>query len=346
MRNIYCVVAMALATLARSAAGAAVGYQELALPGTAANRALSAVVVYPTPSRQAAPRVADNRVFVGQALVRNAPPAPGPHPLVVLSHGYGGNWRNQLWLARALAVRGYVVAAPNHPGSTTGNKSPALGAQLWERPRDLSYLIDFMTTDPHWSARVAPQRIAAIGHSLGGWTVVELAGGRLDPQRLDTDCQNHAGLASCRVYKEISAGHQANASALLNQPLRDPRVRAIVSLDLGLARGFDPASLDSITVPALIVAAGPHHKEIPAELESAYLASQMPRASTRYLQIKDAGHFSFMQRCKPGAPALLEEDTPGDSMICQDGGGRPRAALHGQAVQTISGFLRQALATR
>ena len=38
--------------------------------------------------------------------VADAPPASGEHPLVVISHGNGGNWGNQVWLASALAHGG------------------------------------------------------------------------------------------------------------------------------------------------------------------------------------------------------------------------------------------------
>ncbi|WP_368731968.1 alpha/beta hydrolase family protein, partial [Pseudomonas frederiksbergensis] len=81
-------------------------------------RALEMVVWYPSATTETAQLIADNAVFVGASAVRNAPPTAGEHPLVVLSHGYRGNWSNQIWLASALAQKGYIVAAINHPGST------------------------------------------------------------------------------------------------------------------------------------------------------------------------------------------------------------------------------------
>ncbi|MNN61453.1 hypothetical protein D3C81_1766870 [compost metagenome] len=47
-----------------------------------------------------------------------------------------------------------------------------------------------------------------------------------------------------------------------------------------------------------------------------------------------------MAICKPGAVAMLDEDVPGDSIICTDGdGGRPRAVIQQQVISLISGFL-------
>jgi len=49
--------------------------------------------------------------------------------------------------------------------------------------------------------------------------------------------------------------------------LSDPRVAAIVSLDLGFARGFSDASLAALNRPTLVIAAGTPSPELPAALE-------------------------------------------------------------------------------
>lgn len=78
------------------------------------------------------------------------------------------------WLATELAQQGYIVAAPDHPGTTTFNKDADQAAKLWGRPHDLSRVIDVLTTDPKLVGKVDIRRIAAIRHSLGGWTVPHL----------------------------------------------------------------------------------------------------------------------------------------------------------------------------
>jgi predicted dienelactone hydrolase len=70
------------------------------------------------------------------------------------------------------------------------------------------------------------------------------------------------------------------------------------------------------------------------------MARRLPKASTQYLEISDASHFSFMSICKPGAVKLLEADVPGDGIICGEGeGARSREVIHGQVVGLISEFL-------
>ena len=78
--------------------------------------------------------------FMG-SVAFDAPPAACPRvPLVLFSHGLGGCGLQTLFLTEELARHGYVVAAPDHADSATCG-------------------------------------IGAVGHSLGGYTVIGMAGG-------------------------------------------------------------------------------------------------------------------------------------------------------------------------
>ncbi len=318
----------------------AIGFQTATLADAHHERPLEMVVWYPATTTATAEPIADNVAFIGALAVPNAPPASGEHPLVVLSHGYGGNWGNQAWLASALAHRGYIVAAVNHPGTTTRDRSPQAAAQLWQRPKDVSRAIDAVLAQPKQFGAVAKNRIAAAGHSLGGWTVMELAGARFDPDLFAQDCDAHPKLGGCIVYHQINPANTPAAKAQLAADLRDKRVSAVVSLDLGLSRGMTDASLAALSVPTLVIAGAVPSEDMPVELESADLARRLPTASTRYVAISDATHFSFMSICKPGAVALIEAHSPGDGMICRDGAdARPRQVIQQLVVGLISEFL-------
>ncbi|CAN7204084.1 hypothetical protein LJR255_000593 [Pararhizobium sp. LjRoot255] len=128
--------------------------------------------------------------------------------------------------------------------------------------------------------------------------------------------------------------------------LSDARLGAFVSLDLGLARGFSPESLTGIRVPSLVIGAGIDIGDMPARLESGYLAQYLPKASSTYVEIPDAMHFSFMQLCKPGAGALIEEEMPGDGIVCKDGGTRSREKIHREIGDLIAAFLAKAIPAR
>ena len=324
-----------------------VGFRASTLADAHTDRPLEMVVWYPSPTTSPPQLISDNPVFFGALAVQDAPPATGEHPLVVLSHGVWGNWGNQVWLASALAHKGYIVAAVNHPGTTSKDRSPEAAAQLWLRPADLSRAIDAVTAQPEKFGVVAQRRIAVVGHSLGGWTALEIAGARFDPDLFTQDCGAHPTLAPCAVYQKINPASSPASKTRLAADLSDKRVSAIVSLDLGLSRGITDESLAALPVPTLVIAAGVPSEDLPAELESADLAKRLPQASTRYVEISDATHFSFMSICKPGAVALIEESSPGDGMICRDGdGARPRDVIQQQTITLITEFLAQPLATR
>lgn len=317
-----------------------VGFQTTTLPDTHNNRPLEMAVWYPATTNANPRLIADNVVFIGVLAVPDAAPTPGKHPLVVLSHGYGGNWGKQAWLASALAQQGYIVAAVNHPGTTSQDRSAEAAAQLWQRPRDLSRAIDALLAQPEPFGAVDSGRIAVVGHSLGGWTVMETAGARFDPALFARDCSAHPSLVACTAYREMNPESTAKGKEQLTEDLSDKRISAVVSLDLGLSRGFTDASLAVLPVRALVIAAGAPSADLPAQMESADMAKRLPKASTQYVEIRDASHFSFMSQCKPGAAAILDADVPGDGIICQDGeDARPRPVIQQQVITLISEFL-------
>lgn len=332
----------AILCLGRAPASAedAAGFRQLTSVAGDGSRKLDIAVWYPAAAGEAV-LVGDNKVFVGQSVQTDAPLAPGLHSLVVLSHGFSGHVFNQGWLAVDLAAHGYVVAAVNHPGTTSRNMDKAVGARLWERPRDISRVIDELTRNPAWA--ISNDGVAVIGHSLGGWTVMELAGARFDVPLFEADCRENKKLAPCEVYRQLGAGVDAEAKTALQQDLSDPRVKAVVSLDLGLARGFDAESLSRVGVPVLVIAADGGDERMPAGMESRHLADLLPPATTRYAAIPGTSHFSFLPVCKPGAVELLEADVKGDGMVCRDGRDGDRATIHRQVADEIAGFLDAAL---
>ena len=331
--SVTCGLFLSLASLAWSAE--AVGFRDMELDGA---RRLHVAIWYPAEGGGDATLVGENPAFVGVAAIRDAAPSAGEHPLVVLSHGYRGSWRNLNWLAGVLAENGYIVAAPDHPGTTTFDTAPDQAARLWERPHDLSRVIDALIADPDLAGRVDEWRIAAIGHSLGGWTVAALAGARFDADRFEADCLAHPNPRVCGLSAELGLQRPE-----LEANMGDPRLGAFVSLDLGMARGFTPESLAAVDIPALVIGAGTDIGDLPAALESGYLAEYLPAGSTTYVEIPDAMHFSFMQLCKPGAAELIEEEAPGEGIVCKDGGMRGREDIHREVLVLIESFLDTAI---
>ena len=100
---------------------------------------------------------------------------PGPHPVVVLLHGFPGNEKN-LDLAQDIRRAGWDVLYFNYRGSwgTLGNFS--FGNSIEDVASAVAYL---RQPDNAKLLRLDPNRIVLIGHSMGGFMAVE--GGAADP---------------------------------------------------------------------------------------------------------------------------------------------------------------------
>lgn len=120
--------------------------------------------------------------------------APGEHPLLLFSHGFLGTSDQVIFLTEACARAGYIVAAMNHADSlgTRGQRkreSPNFGdyknwtdEKFRDRQEDITALLNQMlqwntTADSDWSGRIDESLIGGMGHSLGGYTMMGLAGG-------------------------------------------------------------------------------------------------------------------------------------------------------------------------
>ena len=138
--------------------------------------------------------------FRGAPLAANAPlwPARKTYPLIVMSHGTGGTADTLDWIAAPLAAAGYIVVAVDHPGNNALEPMTWDGFTLWwERATDLSEVLDGVLADPVLGPHVDRDRIGALGFSLGGYTVLELAGARTNFAAFMAFCKSPAADAVC-----------------------------------------------------------------------------------------------------------------------------------------------------
>lgn len=112
-----------------------------------------------------------------------------PLPAILFSHGYRGCNTQSSFLMRALAADGYVVLAPNHHDASCGKLGGPKPEERFIRPNDWSAktyedrkndmvaVLDAVRQQVPWTNLVDGKKIGLVGHSLGGYTVLGLAGG-------------------------------------------------------------------------------------------------------------------------------------------------------------------------
>ena len=117
-----------------------------------------------------------------------APDHRGPLPVLIFSHGFGGCATGVSYLMKALAEHGYWVFAPQHKDGGCGRRAPGRpeepfrDAAQWsdhtysERRDDILALEGALKLDRRFAPRIDFSHLGYLGHSLGGYTVLGLAG--------------------------------------------------------------------------------------------------------------------------------------------------------------------------
>lgn len=301
-----------------------------------ASRPLEGFLWYPTDDTSDSVRAHGNAVWEPIRVIPGAEMAEGQRPLVLLSHGMFGNARNQAWLASALTAQGYIVAAIDHPGTSTFRRDPDQRRELWERPRDISRTLDYLLAMEGVGDAVDLDRIYMAGHSLGGWTAVALAGGLFEAERMDAFCEDGLDDLVCGIFAAWDVAMTPQDRAAMGQDLSDLRFAAIASFDLGGAQFFTPDSLGAIETPMLVIGAPIANSGIDLDVESRALIAALPEG-TPYLEPAGLAHFDFLGVCTPQAMEILLEEEPEDAFVCEEGT-EERRGEHAMIVEAVTAF--------
>ncbi len=242
----------------------------------------------------------------------DATPLAGEHPLVMLSHGSGSSPLVNRDLALALARAGCVAGLPVHPGDNRDDRHQQGTLQnLRQRPHHLQVAIDAVLGDPSLFSGQKPRGIALIGHSLGAYTALALAGG--EPRTLPEVWPDGP-------TEPITVAH-------------DPRVSALVLLAPAAIWFHAPGALDAVHVPVLMLAGEqdtitppPHHADL--------VARQLPRPDLLDSRtVAGAGHFSFLSVF----PSQMRQPHVAPA---QDPPGFDREAFQAQLAEEIVKFIQ------
>lgn len=229
------------------------------------------------------------------------------HPLIIFSHGSSGSARDQIWLAESLVKMGNIVVSIEHYGNNWKNEIPELYFNYWERPKDVSFVLDCLLSSPTKNI-IDEEKIGFAGFSLGGMTGIWLAGGlvssSLAPNQSDVD-EWFPGLNGSNLLKFYD-------DAPGKRSYKDPRIKAFFLMS-PRSEEFSKGSTANIKTPFFIVF-GDSDEYLPIEPNGIELEGKFPRATFHVLE-GGISHYTFTRRpTTAGNEKLsyfLHQDLPG-----------------------------------
>lgn len=228
MAAMFCASIPAIAIAQHSvAASDFVGVRQTTAPSEERGSEIPVIVWYPADAGGKPVTLGESPFFIGTRAMLDAPISHGRYPVILLSHGagLGGTPQAMSWIATPLAKHGFIVAAPVHFGNGGVSRSAAETMKLWLRPADISATLDALEKQPLFEDHLEPGRTGVLGLSMGGNTALALAGGRIDPVRLASYCDNDALNPSlCGWVKQSGVDLHAMDMKLADRDNQDKRI--------------------------------------------------------------------------------------------------------------------------
>ena len=209
-------------------------------------------------------------------------------PIVILSHGSGGEYSNHTWLIDSLIENGFIVAALNHPMNTTRDNTDEGVISVWHRPRDISVLLDYLLNDSNWVNVIDENRIGAAGFSSGGYTVLALAGAIYDPELMSAYCASQERGKDCELATDSSNVDFRDSSA----SYKDERIKSVFSMAPAVGPAITKESLAEIELPVFIIASKDDELVSPNYGAIRY-AENIPLSDL--VLLPSGGHFIFLE---------------------------------------------------
>ncbi|MBD1384533.1 dienelactone hydrolase [Mucilaginibacter rigui] len=279
-----------------------IGEQTLHYNDTLRKRTLTTEIWYPTTDKKT-PLLKDNFPFIVEPSVRNAVLPRQKHPLIMISHGTGGGRLTMEWLADMLVKQGFIVAAVDHWGNTYDNKIAIDFVTPWQRAQDISFVLTQLLNNPELDKIIDRQRIGAAGFSIGGFTVIALAGAKLDLNAINKFTYTPEGLKEINIPEfpnliNTLDEKEIEASFKNSPPLKDKRIKAVFTICPAVGQGFiSKSQFKDVDIPMFIVGAQ-SDSIAPVKTNAAHYHKLMPKSKLFIVPGKTA-HYVFLNEAIP-----------------------------------------------
>jgi predicted dienelactone hydrolase len=326
---------IALSLLTPTPALADTGLNLFSIPAAHQTRDIDLAILYPSTGGTSRP-FGENGIFYGVPVHDYATPIRGKYPVILMSHGWGGNFARMSWLSSGLVAKGAIVVAVNHPNSTTGDIGKLSALDHWTRAQDLSVALDYVLKDPTYTNFIDTSRIYVVGFSYGGWTALSLGGLKGRRDGLDKFCHDGIEISShCKDILKAGIVISDIDKGKWEASYKDPRVTAVAAIDPALTMGLRKADATQLDVPVLLIGLGEGESRLAATDTSATgsdFETLFPAAKVEH--VVPATHFSALGLCKPnGAEILIEEK---DDPVCNDPKGSDRKVVAETIIKLIA----------
>jgi predicted dienelactone hydrolase len=282
-------------------------------------------------------KFAENPVFQGGGVRRNAQPLPGKHPVILMSHGMGGSYLSLNWLASGLAEKGAIVISVNHPNGWFKDRQVDKMFNHWTRVQDLEVAIEAVLADPTFASKIDPDRIYATGFSFGGWTALSLGGATASP----TGSLSYCKAAGERSHNCMDLQHFGLTTANTNNAewtanYKDSRIKAVAAIDPGLTWDMRPENVRDLDQKTLLVIGLGTGNDQHYATDTSALGSNFDALvpQSKKVVLAPATHFTAMPLCTDIGAAILA--TEKDDPVCTDPLGTDRKAVHDKIIDEIA----------
>ena len=272
-----------------------VGEQTINYFDNSRNRQIKAEIWYPTFEIDSLLQRRTDLPFQLPPTIRDAKLIKESFPLIVISHGTGGNRFSLAWLAIELTKSGYIVVAPDHWGNTYDNKIPDYFVRYWDRPEDISFLLTTMLADESINSSIDKTKIGMMGFSLGGYTTLAIAGAQVDCELIKERAKTKEG------KKEFTIPELGDLRKLIYEincdeiptTFKDDRFKVFVAMAPALGLGM-PNEKHNIKEPVLIIGAN-NDKVAPIKSNALKYHRLIPKSKFTLLEGK-TGHYIFLNK--------------------------------------------------
>ncbi|MBW1295389.1 alpha/beta hydrolase family protein [Aquimarina litoralis] len=313
-----------------------IGQKSLTYVDATRNRPLDVEIWYPTTDNPSEQRVKETRKEIFQTI-RTIPNASIPDekfPILLVSHGTGGNRFSLTWFIKSMVEKGYIVVSLDHYGNSTFNKIPREFVKWWERAIDIQFVLTNVLKDEKIGAKIDQSRIGGVGFSLGGYTQIALAGGYVDrdsnrtklpelppefpegEEEIDFE-KDPLILASYKKYKDL---------------VKDDRIKAFFVMTPAIGFGFHSKEQTKDIIAPIFIVAGKGDKNTPTPY-NAENYHRLIKTSTLYLFDAPVGHYVFLNEGTEFGKKILPELTIDPPKV-------NRKAIHKETIKLAEDFFR------